>query len=112
MRFVGKIRGLSTYYSESGLERLEIWIKKSDAEKMPYKLDERVTINLIIGSQMFTSGLRATEKTPYVWISPDLISDDGYEVSLAEILQEHGFEKNQVVTLYFDFPDVWLEAVE
>jgi hypothetical protein len=54
----------------------------------------------------------ATEGTPYVWVSPDLVDDDGYEVSLAEILHENGFQKNQVVTLFFDFPDVWLEAVE
>lgn len=110
--FVGKIRGMGKYYVESGLEIVEIWINKSDAEGMPYALGERVTINLIIGTKMFTAGLRATEGTLYVWISPDLVDDDGYAVSLAEVLQEHGFQKNEVVTLFFDFPDVWLEAVE
>jgi hypothetical protein len=112
MKFVGKIRGLGSHYVETGLERVEIWINKSDAEGMPYELGERVAIELIIGSKMFTAGLRATEGTPYVWVSPDLVDDDGYEVSLAEILHENGFQKNQVVTLFFDFPDVWLEAVE
>jgi hypothetical protein len=37
MKFIGKIRGMSTQYVETGLERLEIWINKSDAEGMPYE---------------------------------------------------------------------------
>jgi hypothetical protein len=100
MKFVGKIRGLGSHYVETGLERVEIWINKSDAEGMPYELGERVAIELIIGSKMFTAGLRATEGTPYVWVSPDLVDDDGYEVSLVHVGINKHTVRQQVPYLY------------
>ncbi len=48
MKITGHIRGLSTFYAEDGLERMEIWINKENAANLPYEVGQRIPIELII----------------------------------------------------------------
>ena len=95
MNVPGKVIGLSQYY-KSGLERMEIWIDKLNADPLPYQDHRRVEVHLYIGEQQYRAGLRATPKNTYVWISPDL---NNGTPKLAEVLQAKGFTKNQSVVL-------------
>ena len=47
----------------------------------------------------YEAGLGATARMPVVWISPDLKDKNGDKISLAHVLTENGFIKNQKVQL-------------
>lgn len=98
VKIVGKVRGLATFYS-SGLERHEIHIDKKYAEKLPCKNGERVDINLYIGKCGYRAGIRITENNNYIWICPNLQMKTGKSITLAEVLRENEFVKNQIVHL-------------
>ena len=96
-----KIRGLATFY-QNGLERFEIHIKKQDAKYLPYIENEAVPIELCINDTCYDSLLRSTAKNKYVWISPKLITKNEEKETLANVLLEEGFQKNQTVSLKVD----------
>lgn len=98
---VGILRALSNHYAD-GLERMEIWVKKTLASPLPFQIKKRIPIILTIGNESYEAGLRATEKTPYVWICPDLKDSRGKTVSLARVLKNNGMKKNQMVNLEVD----------
>jgi hypothetical protein len=98
---VGIVRALSNHYAD-GLERMEIWIKKSLASSLPFQIDKRIPIILTMGTETYEAGLRATEKTPYIWICPDLKDRRGKRVSLARVLKNNGMRKSQMVNLEVD----------
>lgn len=110
MKVIGHVRGLSSHYVEDGLERVEIWVQKEDARGLPYELDKRIPIELIIKNETFLAGLRATEKTPYVWISPDLLDAKRQKISLAKVLNKWGVSKNQEILLQVDKEQITLIA--
>ena len=97
----GHIRGLSQFYPD-GLERMEIWIDKRHAAPLPYQENTRIPITLKIGNEQYDAGLRSTPKMPVVWISPDLRDSHGRKVSLARVIINNGFRKNQRIYLEVD----------
>ena len=97
----GHIRGLSQYYAD-GLERMEIGIDKRYALPLPYQDGLRIPIRLKVGTSYYEAGLRATTPMPVVWVSPDLKDSDGRKISLARVLENNGFRKNQKVSLNVD----------
>lgn len=94
----GHIRGLSQFYA-NGLERMEIVIPKHNATPLPYEDNLRIPITLQVGPQHYEAGLRTTPNMNVVWISPDLRYNHGRKVSLARVLTDNGFTKNQRVYL-------------
>lgn len=94
----GVIRGLGKVYA-SGLEVMEVHIKRQDAVGLNPVPGQRCSCSLEVGNDTYQAGLRATERNPYVWICPNLVDSHGENVKLAEVLRDHGFRKNQPVTL-------------
>ncbi len=78
---------------------MEIWIDKTVASGVPYSEGERVAVQLVISGQTCQAGLRATRHTEYVWNCPDLLDANGDSVHLANVLGQHGFQKNKRVYL-------------
>jgi hypothetical protein len=94
----GHIRGLSQFYVD-GLERMEIAIDRRNAAPLPYQDNLRIPITLQVGTEQYEAGLRATPNMPVVWISPDLRDNHGNKVSLARVLTNNGFTRNQRIHL-------------
>ena len=94
----GHIRGLSQFYAD-GLERMEIGINRHQAEPLPYQDNLRIPITLHVGNEQYEAGLRATPNMPVVWVSPDLRDNHGNKVTLARVLTNNGFTRNQRVYL-------------
>ena len=105
---VGKVTGLSQYYRKDDLERLEIWVDKKVAGPLPCENNLRIPVQLIIGDQVYTAGLRSTPRNSYVWICPDLEDSRGKKARLAEVLGANGFEKNQKVLLEVEKRNIYL----
>ena len=105
----GAVRGTGGIYVDDKREHLEIWVDKKDAEGLPYQYHTRVSINLFVGSSKYRGGLRSKPKTPYVWICPDLRDANNQKASLARVLDEDGFEKNDRVMLIVNGKDIRLE---
>jgi hypothetical protein len=103
----GHIRGLSQFYVD-GLEHMEIAIDRRNAAPLPYRDNLRIPITLKVGSQQYEAGLRTTPNMPVVWISPDLRNNHGEKVSLARVLTDNGFTKNQRIYLEVNGPVVSL----
>ena len=97
----GHVRGLSQFYAD-GLERMEIWKDKHHAAPLPYQDNMRIPITLTIRHEQYEAGLRTTPKMSVVWISPDLRDENGNKISLARVLTNNGFSKNQRVYLEVD----------
>ena len=94
----GQVRGLSRFYAD-GLERMEIAVDRRNAWPLPYQDNVRILFRLHVGKEQYEAGLRATARMPVVWVSPDLKDNRGNKVSLARVLTENGFKKNQKVHL-------------
>ena len=92
------IRGLSQYYVD-GLERMEIVIDKKTASPIPYQDRLRIPIKLKVGGQHYDAGIRTTPNMSVVWISPDLRDNQDKKISLARVLINNGFSKNQKVRI-------------
>jgi hypothetical protein len=92
------IRGLGQTYPD-GLERKEIWIKKKDAIIFHYQENLRIPIDLRVGKQSYAAGLRTTPKQQIIYICPDLRDSTGKNISLASVLENNGFSKNQEIIL-------------
>jgi hypothetical protein len=97
----GDVRGLSRFYVD-GLELMEIAIHRHNAAPLPYQDNLRIPITLQVGTEYYEAGLRATPNMPVVWISPDLRDNHGNKVSLARVLTNNGFTRNQRVHLEVD----------
>ena len=108
-RIHGAVRGTGGEYVDDKREHVEIWVDKKDAVGLPYQYHTRVGINLFVGNSRYRSGLRSKPKTPYVWICPDLRDTNDQKVSLARVLDENGFEKNDRVVLIVNGKDIHLE---
>lgn len=101
MKSEGVIRGTAYYYRNS-LESLEIHIDKNTTD-LPYVEGKRLSIRLIVGAKPYLAGLRATKNNSYIWICPNLRDGTGEKLSLAQVLGETNFVKNERVNLF------WLE---
>jgi hypothetical protein len=104
----GKVHGLGKNY-KNGVEALEVWIQKSNADFLPYKIDEAVEIEIVINNRLYHGLLRATSDNEYVWISPKIFSNNGKRMFLANVLIENDFIKNQEITLSVDGSNITIE---
>lgn len=98
-RVVGTVRGTGRKYNPSGLEALEIWVKRDQADGLPFILDKPVTVTVRIAGKLFKTNLRSTTKNSYVWLSPEIFAADGTATNLAQVLRSAGFEKKDKVEL-------------
>ena len=96
---LGYIRAQGGEPYADGLERMEIWVDKKDASFLPYQLGIRVKVKLCVNGTNFESGLRSTEKCPYVWVCPDMLDDANQKISLARVLWANNLEKNERLLL-------------
>lgn len=103
----GHIRGLSQYYV-NGLERMEIVIDKKNASPLTYRDHLRIPIKLKIGAINYDAGIRTTPNMSVVWVSPDLRDIEDRKISLARVLTNNGFSKNQKVRLELEGNAVWV----
>ena len=110
VRVHGAVRYTGGRYATDKRERLEIWVNRDEATGLPYQDHQRVDINLFVGSSKYRGGLRSKPpKTSYGWICPDLRDAKSQKVSLARVLDENGFKKNDRVVLVVNGKDIHLE---
>lgn len=100
MRVKGKVRGLGReHIYANGLESLEIHVSKDKGQDLPHEIGIKVPVQIIIGSQPYSGGIRSTKKNSYIWVSPTLIDSANQRTTLAVALMREGIEKNQSVYL-------------
>lgn len=87
------------YYCDS-LPKLVITIKKNDATAIPFRDGERVPMPFSINGECFTAGIRSTNRSATVMISPDLNDSESNPVRLTDLLYELGWsEKSSRIEL-------------
>jgi putative restriction endonuclease len=101
MNIYGVVRHTGGCYRD-GLERWEIYVGKSQAKDLPYKEGGRVQVLLAVGDESYYGYTRATKGYENVWISPILYADENRRTTLARVLVDAEFERNQRVQLSFD----------
>ena len=82
------------YYCDS-LPKLVITVKKSDSTALPFRDGERVPMPFIINGECFTAGIRSTNRSATVMISPDLNDADCNPVRLTDLLYDLGWGGKQ-----------------
>ena len=82
------------YYRDS-LPKLVITVKKSDSSALPFRDGERVPMPFIINGECFTAGIRSTQCSTTVMISPDLNDADCNPVRLTDLLYNLGWGGKQ-----------------
>ena len=82
-------------YYRDGLPKLVITVKKSDSQTLPFRDGERVSMPFIINGACFTAGIRSTQRSATVMISPDLNDADCNPVRLADLLFNLGLGGKQ-----------------
>lgn len=87
--FTGTITRIG-YYGDS-LPKLVITVKKSDTLPIPFQDGERVPIPFVINGECFTAGIRTTNRSATVMISPDLNDSDSNLVRLTDLLCNLGW---------------------
>jgi hypothetical protein len=105
-RFIGRIRSEGEYADRT--DRQYVAVDKREALGFPFQENERVTIQLEIGSEAYEAGVLTTPSQHIVYIAADLRSQEGEKVRLSEVLAEHGFQRNDRVTLQVDGQTVQL----
>ena len=88
MVVIGRVTCLKQYYAD-GVEQRSIEIDKNRAAGLPYVIGRRVQVNLAVGGEVYSAGLRATERNKTVWISPDLFDRSGQKIRLADIISRY-----------------------
>jgi hypothetical protein len=85
IRISAIVRGLGRNYAD-GLEMLSVDVKKEEAAGLPFADGRRTQINLSVGREQYTAGLRTTSRMPTVWLSPNLTDSRGKKTTLAKVL--------------------------
>jgi hypothetical protein len=87
------------YYRDS-LPKLVITVKKNDSTAIPFRDGERVPMPFIINGECFTAGIRSTNRSATVMISPDLNDAESNPVRLTDLLYDCGWNgKNSHIEL-------------
>ena len=92
-------KGLLKAVQESPTPQSRVRVEGNNAAPLPYQDNVRIPITLHLGAEQYEAGLRTTPNMPVVWVSPDLRDSHGNKVSLARVLTNNGFRKNQRVYL-------------
>jgi len=87
------------YYRDS-LPKLVITFKKNGSLPIPYQDGERVSIPFVVKGKCFTAGIRTTNHSATVMISPDLNDAESNPVRLTDLLYDCGWNgKNSQIEL-------------
>jgi hypothetical protein len=78
------------YYGDT-LPKLVITVKKNDSLPIPFQDGERVPFPFIVNGKCFTAGIRTTNRSATVMISPDLNDTDSNPVRLTDLLYDLGW---------------------
>lgn len=87
------------YYRDT-LPKLVITVKKNNLLSIPFRNGERVPMPFVINGECFTAGIRTTNRSATVMISPDLNDVECNPVRLTDLLYNLGWdEKNSRIEL-------------
>ena len=87
------------YYRDT-LPKLVITVKKNDSLAIPFRDGERIPVPFVINGKCFTAGVRTTNRSATVMISPDLNDAEHNPVRLTDLLYNFGWnEKSSRVEL-------------
>lgn len=78
------------YYWDS-LPKLVLTVKKSDSSVIPFREGKRVAIPFRINGKCYTAGVRTTNRSATVMISPDLNDAESNLVRLTDLLYDLGW---------------------
>lgn len=78
------------YYQDT-LPKLVITVKKTDSSVIPFRNGERVSVAFRINGECFTAGIRTTNRSATVMISPDLNDAECNPVRLTDLLYNLGW---------------------
>lgn len=88
---VGKVAKVGFY--RDTLPLLIINIKKENAQCLPFREGERVSIPFVVNGQPYIAGLRATARSSTVMICSDLLDADLNSVRLVDLLFSLGWSQ-------------------
>ena len=80
-------------YYRDALPKLVITLKKNDSLGMPFRDGERIPVSFVINGRCFTAGIRTTNRSATVMISPDLNDSEQQPVRLTDLLYDFGRDK-------------------
>ena len=80
------------YYRDT-LPKLIITVKKNDSLAIPFRDGERIPFPFVINGKCFTAGIRTTNRSATVMISPDLDDAEQNPVRLADLLYDCGWDE-------------------
>lgn len=97
----GTVNSYGGFYANgAGTPKLEIRIQISQANGLPYQINEHVSINLIIEQVEYRAKLHSTKANKYVWVSPVLSSLTGQtKNTLGRVLTDSGYQANDPIRL-------------
>lgn len=95
----GTVRGTG---KREDLTKMEIWVRKTKANGLPYVLGKQIEIRLRIADSWYDAKIHSTLRNPEVWISPKLTGHNREPRKLADVLSGAGFLKNEKVFLEVD----------
>lgn len=100
--FLGTITRIGYYWDT--MPKLVITVKKSDSMSIPFQNGERVPVPFVINGKCFTAGIRTTNRSATVMISPDLNDAELNPVRLTDLLYYHGndMKKSRVELIFKD----------
>jgi len=80
------------YYRDT-LPKLVITVKKKDSMGIPFRDGERIPFPFVINGKCFTAGIRTTNRSATVMISPDLNDAEQNSVRLTDLLFYFGWDE-------------------
>jgi hypothetical protein len=88
--FTGTVTRIGFY--QDTLPKLIITVKKHGLLALPFRNGERVPVTLAIDGKRFTAGVRTTDRSATVMISPDLNDAEQNPVRLSDLLYSSGWD--------------------
>jgi len=80
------------YYRDT-LPKLVITVRKDDSLAIPFREGERLPIPFVINGKCFIAGIRTTNRSATVMISPDLNDAEHNPVRLTDLLYSCGWDE-------------------
>jgi len=80
------------YYRDT-LPKLVITVRKDDSLAIPFREGERLPILFVINGKCFIAGIRTTNRSATVMISPDLNDAEHNPVRLTDLLYNCGWDE-------------------
>jgi hypothetical protein len=91
--FIGTVTRIGFY--QDTLPKLVITVKKHGLLALPFRNGERVPVTFAINGKCFTAGIRTTDRSATVMISPDLSDAEENPVRLSDVLYNNGWDDKE-----------------